>query len=141
MQSIRFIKASTTPGGASVSHTLADGTKKMMVVAYKPMPDGILQDVDRPRAPSRDVYYRQNFLMVVRFTVRREFTSVGAAHTFMHRHGYDVNGRGAFVSQMGGRFTSLASGNNWVLMVKDHDPDGIGLYIHYEAMGPKMVTL
>lgn len=141
MQSIRFIREPSTPTGAATSITLADGTKKMAVLLYRPRPGGTVQAVSRPRAKSMDVFYRDNMLTVIDFTVRREFSSVAAVHTFKHRHAKDVNGRGTFMSTMGGRFASIVAGNNWVLRVLDYKDEGIGLYIFYEAQGPEMVTL
>src|SRR4051812_23999448 len=101
MQSGRFIKESSVPGGAGVKITLADGTKKMCIVAYDPLPDAEVQVVKRPRAQYVDVFYRDNLLTVVRFTVHREFGSLGEAHAFIHRHAAEVNGRGEFQSSEG----------------------------------------
>jgi hypothetical protein len=139
MQSIRFIKQSST--GGAVTHTLADGTKSMLVLEYDLQSQAVAQVVPKPRAVSPDVFYRDNLLWVARFVVRREFANVAAAHAFKHRHAKDVCGKGVFSSQIGGRFTSVVFGQNWVLQVKPIRDQGIGLYIEYEAMGPNPTTI
>jgi len=138
MQSLRWIKYTSAPGGATVTYMLADSKgKNLLLVDYQLTHQDSVQVVQRPRAISPDVYHRGNLLYVARFTVRRHFTSVGAVHTFKHRHAWEVAGRGTFTSQIGGTNGSMMSAENWALSVLGMEDQGVGLLISYQAMGPK----
>lgn len=129
MRTITFQRA----GGAVA--VLANGTKSMIVHPYEVRTEGLEQVVARPRAEAADVYWRGNGLTVVRFTVRRAYSTLTSPHTFQHVHAGQVQGRGLFRTSIRSGGSAVVEGRDFVLRVLGFGEDGTGLWVHYEAKG------
>lgn len=114
---------------------LANGTKSMIVHPYEVRTEGLEQVVARPRAEVADVYWRGNGLTVVRFTVRRAYSTLTSPHTFQHVHAGQVQGRGLFRTSIRSGGSAVVEGRDFVLRVLGFTEDGTGLWVHYEAKG------